>query len=73
MTFCLFQVLIEACDQGVPQLCSTAKFTVNINFNLFDPQFLSTACGNTLLETQSLGVPVQTIATVDSDAAAVSS
>ncbi|GFN78435.1 protocadherin fat 4, partial [Plakobranchus ocellatus] len=55
----VYSIRVRARDGGTPRLSSTAVVTVNINRNLFAPQFSQATYETTILETQAPGTLVQ--------------
>jgi len=54
-------------DGGVPPLMDTAVLIVNVNRNNYAPVFDTTSYQQTLLETQSLAVPITRVTAQDDD------
>ena len=65
--FLYLQVRVQAADGGSPALTSTATVNVDVQRNLFSPVFTDLIYEVTVLETQSLGVGIVTVAATDAD------
>ena len=71
-TVMMLQLLVEACDNGKPQLCVNTTVTININrvgvFPVCQYPQGSSSFVNTILENASLGSFVLDIDAQDTDA-----
>ena len=56
-----------ACDDGVTPKCAEATVTINVNRNVYEPQFDPLTYSATILETQIVGEVFVTVNATDED------
>lgn len=70
--FSIFQLIVQAYDNGNPPLYDTEVVTITVERNTEPPVFNPNTYQVTILETQSLGSAIVTVSATDPDALFVS-